>query len=58
MKDPDIKVMTRADLEDEVMLLRAQVKVLQNWRALHEAMQDTVLQVEYKEYPDPERNED
>jgi len=36
MKDPDIKVMTRTDLEDEVMLLRAQVKVLQNWRALHE----------------------
>jgi len=38
MKDPDIKVMTRTDLEDEVMLLRAQVKVLQNWRALHERL--------------------
>lgn len=36
MKDPDIKVMTRTDLEDEVMLLRTQVKVLQNWLTQHE----------------------
>ena len=53
MKDPDIKVMTRTDLEDEVMLLRAQVKVLQNWRMLHEQ-----IHAEYEEYPDPERNDD
>jgi hypothetical protein len=34
MKDADIKAMNRRDLEDEVMLLRAQVKVLQDWIAL------------------------
>lgn len=33
MKDADLRAMSRADLEDEVMLLRAQVKVLQNDRA-------------------------
>jgi hypothetical protein len=36
-KDKDLAPMKRTDLEDEVMLLRAQVKVLQNWVALHKA---------------------
>lgn len=36
VKDADIKPMGRTDLEDEVMLLRAQVKVLQDWRARQE----------------------
>lgn len=35
MKDPDLRTMNRADLEDEVMLQRAKVKVLEN--ALAEA---------------------
>jgi len=30
MKDPDLKRMSVSDIEDEVMLLRAKVKVLQN----------------------------
>lgn len=30
MKGYDLRKMTRADLEDEVMLLRAEVKVLRN----------------------------
>lgn len=31
------RAMTRAQLEDEVMLLRAQVKVLQDWLTLAKA---------------------
>lgn len=34
MKDPDIRPMTRTELEDEVMLLRAQVKVLRDSHSL------------------------
>jgi len=34
-KDLDIRPMSRAELEDEVMLLRAQVRVLRNWVQLH-----------------------
>lgn len=30
MKDKDLRDMSRADLEDEVMLLRAKCKVLEN----------------------------
>lgn len=33
-----LKQMSKSDLEDEVMLLRAQVKVLQDWVALHNAL--------------------
>lgn len=33
MKDPDLRPMSRADLEDEVMLLRAEQRVLRN--AMH-----------------------
>lgn len=38
MKDLDTRAMTRNDLEDEVMLLRAQVKVLRDWITRHKAL--------------------
>ncbi len=49
MKDLDLRDMCRVDLEDEVMLLRAQVRVLQNQAALDHKEWQNVFEVKDNE---------